>query len=57
MGIVVSAAGAVVAVVGAGYDGKRKIHARMAALGARLVSLTLDDRPRRDGATVAIDPF
>ena len=32
-----SAAGAVVAVVGAGYEGKRAIYARMAALGARLV--------------------
>jgi carnosine synthase len=29
--------GAVVAVVGAGYEGKRPIHARMAELGARLV--------------------
>jgi carnosine synthase len=33
----VSVGGAVVVVVGAGYEGKRRIHARMAALDARLV--------------------
>ena len=32
-----SVGGAVVVVVGAGYEGKRRIHARMAALDARLV--------------------
>ena len=32
-----SVEGALVVVVGAGYEGKRKIHARMAELGARLV--------------------
>jgi carnosine synthase len=33
----VSVGGAVVVVVGAGYEGKRRIHARLAALDARLV--------------------
>jgi len=33
----VSLAGSVVAVVGAGYEGKRRIHRRLQSLGVRLV--------------------